>query len=297
MEIYQLKTFVAVATEGNLTRAAERVFTSAPAVSAQLKALEEELGVRLFDRTPRGMSLTVSGRRLLTEAQRTLAAAQALQVTAAQIRGQVRGVVRMGTVSDPVALRLGEVFVRLAEEHPQVALQLRQGISMQAVQAVRRGELDCAWVLSEHEQLEGLDLLRLQPCQVVAALPQRLADSGMPDSLTALVGLPWVATPPECGLRVQLERLFTAAGASVPGGVMADTEGALRSMVVSGLGVGLMRRDQALVAEREGQVRIFPGWEGQTWLCWVSTPEALAIPAVAAVRDTVAALWAAAAPP
>lgn len=296
MEIYQLKTFVAVATEGNLTRAAERVFTSAPAVSAQLKALEEELGVRLFDRTPRGMSLTVSGQRLLTEAQRTLAAAQAMQVAAAQIRGQVRGVVRMGTVSDPVALRLGEVFVRLAEDHPQVALQLRQGISMHAIQAVRRGELDCAWVLSEQEQLEGLDILRLQPCQVVAALPQRLAVSGMPDSLAALAQLPWVATPPECGLRVQLERLFTAAGASVPAGLMADTEGALRSMVASGLGVGLMRRDQAEAAEREGHVQIFPGWQGQTWLCWASSPEALAIPAVAAVRDTVAAIWSSDAP-
>lgn len=47
MEIYRMKTFIAVATEGNLTRAAERVFTGPPAVSAQLKALEDELGVRL----------------------------------------------------------------------------------------------------------------------------------------------------------------------------------------------------------------------------------------------------------
>ena len=72
MEIYQLKTFVAVAAEGNLTRAADRVFTSPPAVSAQLKALEDELGVRLFDRNSRGMSLTSAGEQLLHEAQRDL---------------------------------------------------------------------------------------------------------------------------------------------------------------------------------------------------------------------------------
>lgn len=291
MEIYQLKTFVAVATEGNLTRAAERVFTSAPAVSAQLKALEEELGVRLFDRTPRGMSLTLAGQRLLAEAQRTLAAAQSLHATAAQIRGQVRGVVRMGTVSDPAALRLGEVFVQLAEQHPQVALQLRQGVSMHATQAVRRGELDCAWVLCEHPTLDGLEILRLQACEVVAAVPRRLSAAGQPESLEALTRLPWVATPPECGLRGPLDRLFAQAGAPVPATVTADTESAMRSMVASGLGVGLMRRDQAEAAVRDGQADIFPGWSGQTWLCWITTPEALAIPAVAAVRDTVQALW------
>ena len=65
MELYQLKTFVAIAREGSLTRAAERVFTSPPAVSAQLKALEDELGVKLFERTPRGMVPTEAGTRLL----------------------------------------------------------------------------------------------------------------------------------------------------------------------------------------------------------------------------------------
>ncbi|MES9912641.1 MAG: LysR family transcriptional regulator, partial [Candidatus Sedimenticola sp. 4PFRAG1] len=54
MELYQLKTFVKVADEGHLTRAAEQLFTSQPAISAHIKALEEELGVVLFQRTPKG---------------------------------------------------------------------------------------------------------------------------------------------------------------------------------------------------------------------------------------------------
>ena len=61
MELYHLRTFVTVAEEGHLTRASERLFTSQPAVSAHIKALEEELGVTLFDRTPRGMQLTPAG--------------------------------------------------------------------------------------------------------------------------------------------------------------------------------------------------------------------------------------------
>jgi len=114
MELYQLKTFVAIAHEGSLTRAAERVFTSAPAVSAQLKALEDELGVKLFERTPRGMTLTDAGRRMLDEAERTLASATRMRSAAEQIRGAVQGMVRFGTVVDPVALRLGDVLVKLA---------------------------------------------------------------------------------------------------------------------------------------------------------------------------------------
>ncbi|MBX3621635.1 MAG: LysR family transcriptional regulator [Rhizobacter sp.] len=287
MEIYQLKTFVAVAAEGNLTRAAERVFTSPPAVSAQLKALEDELGVRLFDRGSRGMSLTSAGQRLLGEAQRTITAAQVMQATAAQIRGQARGTVRMGTVSDPVSLRLGDVFVRLAEHHPQVALQLQQSLSGRAIQAVRRGELDCAYVLNAQDAADGLDVVRLQPCDIVVVLPNRLPAGPAPATLADITRLPWVATSPECGLRLHMEHLFRQAGADLPTNLMADTESAVRSLVASGLGAGLMRRDQAEAAEREGQGRLWPGWTGKTWLCWVSTPAALDVPAVAAVREAI----------
>jgi DNA-binding transcriptional LysR family regulator len=291
MEIYQLKTFIAVAAEGNLTRAAERVFTSPPAVSAQLKALEDELGVRLFDRTARGMSLTVAGQRLLAEAQRTIAASQALQAAAAQIRGQARGAVRMGTVSDPVSLRLGEVFVYLAERHPQVALQLQQGLSLRTLQAVRRGELDCAYVLNEQERLDGLEVLRLVSVDIVAVLPPQWEAAELPGSVNALTELPWVTTPTECGLRVQLDALFQSVGKQLPAGPMADTEAVMRAMVASGLGAGLMRRDQAEELERLGQGRVWPGWCGQTWLCWVGPEGGAEAQALAAVREAVLQVW------
>jgi DNA-binding transcriptional LysR family regulator len=64
MELYQLRIFLTIARTGNLTRAAERLNASQPAVSSQIKALEEELGVTLFARTPRGMELTQEGRIL-----------------------------------------------------------------------------------------------------------------------------------------------------------------------------------------------------------------------------------------
>jgi len=292
MEIYQLKTFVAVATEGNLTRAAERVFTSPPAVSAQLKALEDEFGVKLFERSARGMALTAAGERLLDEARRTLAAAAGMQAAAAQIRGEARGQVRMGSVSDAVALRLGEVFVHLAECHPGVVLQLQQLVSLRAIAAVRKGELDCACVLDERPEIEGLELRRLQAVEIVPVVPQRmLLNGGLPPDLSALAALPWITTPPDCGLRIHQERMFAQAGATLEVGLAADTETAVRSMVAAGMGAGMLRRDQAALMEQAGQARIWPGWAAPTWFCWISSPAAMAAPAVAAVRDAVAQTW------
>ncbi|HEY1407941.1 MAG TPA: LysR family transcriptional regulator, partial [Promineifilum sp.] len=68
MEIYQLRTFVTVARESSITRAWELLFLSQPAVSAHIKAMEDELGLVLFDRTPRGMGLTSHGVKLLAKA-------------------------------------------------------------------------------------------------------------------------------------------------------------------------------------------------------------------------------------
>jgi len=292
MELYQLKTFAAIAQEGNLTKAAERVFTSAPAVSAQLKALEDELGVKLFERTPRGMELTEAGRRLLDEAQRTLDSATRIRAAAEQIRGAAQGLVRFGTVVDPVALRLGDVLVKLAERHPQVSLQLQQGLSFQTLQAVQHGDLDCAYVLSEQERIEGLEFRRLGQVDLAIVLPRAMADDHPQLSLDGLLNLPWVGTPPSCVLRTQIDALFATAGREYRPARTADGESVLRSMVASGMGAGLLRLDQALQAERNGELAIWPGWRANTWLCWAARQDsAKGSSAVEAVRSAVFEAW------
>jgi len=292
MELYQLKTFVAIAQEGSLTRAAERVFTSAPAVSAQLKALEDELGVKLFERTPRGMVLTEAGTSLLDEAERTLASATRMRSAAEQLRGMAQGVVRFGTVVDPVALRLGDVLVKLAERHPQVTLQLRQGLSYQTLTAVQKGELDCAYALSDSETVDGLELRRLGAVDLAVALPLPVAAANAELTTEQLTRLPWVGTPPSCILRAHLETLFMSVGREYRPGQTADSETAMRSMVASGMGAGILRLDQALQAERNGELKIWNGWRSHTWLCWVAPAEGKRSAAVEAVRGAVFEAWA-----
>ena len=282
---------MAVAEERHLTRAAERVFTSPPAVSAQIKALEDELGVRLFDRTPRGMQLTEAGTRLMDEATRTLESAQRLRSAAAQLRGAAQGVVRFGTVSDPVSLRLGDALVTLAQRHPQVTLQLHQGLSAQTLAAVQRGELDCALLMSDREAIDGLELRRLGAVDLVVALPLALAEAHPQATLQDITALPWVGTGAGCVLRSHLEALFAAARREYREGTLANTEGAVRSMVASGFGAGIVRLDQAEQAERQGELKIWHGWRSHTWLCWAALPEAQQSSAVSAVRQALLEAW------
>ena len=288
MELYQLRTFIAIAQERTLTRAAERVFTSPPAVSAQIKALEDELGVKLFDRTPRGMTLTEAGSRLLEDAERTLASAGRIRSTAEQLRGAARGVVRFGTVSDPIALKLGDALVTLAERHPQVTLQLRQGLSSDTIAALQRGELDCGYVMTDLEELEGLEIQRLGIAELTVVIPSN--GVAHPDStLNELLAMPWVGTPPHCTLRHHLDALFASGGREYTEGMLANTDGAVRSMVASGFGAGIVRMDQALEAERRGELKLWKGWRGHTWICWVAPPQRST--AVDALRQSVIEAW------
>src|SRR5438309_110599 len=95
MEFNHLKSFVAVAKHSHLTRAAETLHLSQPALSGQIKSLEDSLGVLLFERLPSGMMLTASGKRLLPQAEDILGAMQKLKHAAASLHDQPTGKLRI----------------------------------------------------------------------------------------------------------------------------------------------------------------------------------------------------------
>lgn len=103
MELYHLRTFIAVAEEKNLTRAAQKLFTSPPSVSPHIKALEEELNVELFIRTPRGMHLTEAGETLKQKAESTVYAADDFVNSAQTLCDQPLGCVGMSVIEKRLA--------------------------------------------------------------------------------------------------------------------------------------------------------------------------------------------------
>ncbi|HSI64189.1 MAG TPA: LysR family transcriptional regulator, partial [Candidatus Saccharimonadia bacterium] len=141
MELYQLRTFLTVAEEGNLTRAAEKLFTSQPAVSAQVKALEDELGMRLFERSPKGMQLTQGGRALSEQAKRVVDAARDFKHSAEGLRGTVSGELVLGLNNRPEILRLMEVLQELTARHADLRYEMVNGSSGVIIQGLEESSI------------------------------------------------------------------------------------------------------------------------------------------------------------
>lgn len=124
MEIYQIRAFVTVARLGHLTRAAEALSLTQPAVSAQIKALEQSLGVALFERSAGRMVLARSGEALLPTAEALLVLGAQLKSEAQQLQGALQGALDLGVPSErPEFLRLGDLASTLMQSLPLVELK------------------------------------------------------------------------------------------------------------------------------------------------------------------------------
>lgn len=160
LELRQLRYFVAVAETLNFTRAAERVFLTQPALSHQIRRLEETLEVKLFRRSSRHVELTDAGQELLRLAKETL---ETLERGVAEIRrkaGAERGRFRIGFTEYANYSAIPQVVTRFAETHPDLLLEQREGSTLEQITALKAGDLDAGFFLAtlNDEALESVIL-------------------------------------------------------------------------------------------------------------------------------------------
>jgi len=172
MELRHLRYFVAVAEEGHVTRAAERLGIQQPPLSQQIRALERELQVPLFRRKPRGVDLTPAGTALLEEARAILAHTQAaVAATRRAARGET-GRVGLGFTSSasfhPFVPRTIRAF---RERHPLVGLGLEESGTVELVEALRAEKINAAFVRSPIGAAPDLTIFPVFEEPMVAALP------------------------------------------------------------------------------------------------------------------------------
>ena len=291
MELYQLRTFAAVAEERHLTRAAERLHLSQPAVSGHVKALESELGVRLFDRASTGMALTTAGSELLEHARRVLIAADDVKRAAQQMQGDVAGTLRVGTVADPEANRLGELLALARDTHPRLKLELHQAMSGAALAGVQSGDLDASFFFGDAAGPEFFALPLRRLIYRVAA-PAAWADRIDGAQWDEISRLQWIGTPNISTHTRLVADLFAQRSLQPPSAsVQADDESVLTNLVVSGLGVALIRDDVARKLERAGDVVIWTRAAIDTALWFVCSAARADEPIVAALLEVVRKAW------
>jgi DNA-binding transcriptional LysR family regulator len=142
MELRHLRYFVAVAEERSFTRAAERLWVAQPGLSTQIRRLETELGVKLFERHTRGVDLTEAGELLLDRARAVLDAADVAGATGADILTGVNGALRIGVPSGPSWSGTSTLFGQFCSERPQVEVAVMQGPGGALWRDLRDGRLD-----------------------------------------------------------------------------------------------------------------------------------------------------------
>jgi DNA-binding transcriptional LysR family regulator len=290
VELYQLRSFVAVAELGHLTRAADKLHISQPALSAQIKALEDELGVELFDRKPNGMVLTGAGKQLVTEAQGLLSAAQTLRDHARAIKGEVAGIIRLGTVSDPQFIRVGELLSAAVERYPLLEVQLHHEVSGAAFEKVRDGNLDASFYYGEmtHPSVAGIGLREITYRIVApAAWKDRIAHAGW----NHIAGEAWIMTPPISTHHQLASTLFRSHGIEPTKVVEADDEVVVASLVLAGLGMALMREDIALEKAQGGEICLWQDVRLSTTLQFIYAREREQDPAMRPLLELLKEVW------
>jgi DNA-binding transcriptional LysR family regulator len=170
MELRHLRYFVAVAEELHFRRAAEQLHVAQPAVSEQVRKLEEELGVKLFDRTQRNVSLTPSGAAMLEEARRALRQADIAQMAARNAHEQASTRLRIGYPSDLLPGSVARAMRVCGAAAPRVEIVLETGPALRLIGELRADRLD-AVVVGMPAPASGLRALPVASERLMVALP------------------------------------------------------------------------------------------------------------------------------
>jgi DNA-binding transcriptional LysR family regulator len=176
--IRQLRDFTALARAGSFTQASLELHVAQPALSYQIKRLEQELGVLLFDRQPRGVSLTTEGRELLERTNVTLHAYDALLETARRLRPDAAGVLRVGFMAQGPGELLPAILRSFKRSHPGVEVTLHQFGFDDCFMGVTRGTTDVGFASGPIDESDEVTFLTLfeEPIVVAMAADHPLAD-------------------------------------------------------------------------------------------------------------------------
>jgi len=256
VDLAQLRTFVAVAEEQHLTRAAERLHMSIAAASAHIRAIEERLDLQLFVRSNRNLVLTRSGQLLVQRAKLVLSEVAQFTSFARECRGKLDGALSVSLGSEPVT-KVGQIVAQLKQMHPLIVVSLFARASLGGLQGLSSGELDAAFLLGGGGEV-GLTRHDLATLHFRIVAPIGLKDKIERADWDELASLPWISPIGSTAYTQMLNELFQGRGLELNSVAYFDTAVLGRAMLHAGVGLMLVREESALQEAREGLLAISP---------------------------------------
>jgi LysR family cys regulon transcriptional activator len=244
MRLRQLKILLAIVENGlNITAAADKLFTSQPGVSKQLKLLEEELGLKLFTRKGKSLeSITPEGEEVVRRAQAILSEVRAIQDLSGQRYEQEDGTLAIATTHTQARYVLPEIISRFRERYPGVRLDLHQGTTEQIAGMAAERQVNFAIATGSQHLFPNWALL---PCyrwdrNVIVPSGHPLASRNLPPTLAELAEYPLVTYVFSSSGESSFKRAFAEAGLEPKIAFTARDADVIKTYVRMGLGVGVV---------------------------------------------------------
>ena len=253
LELYRV--FYTVAKCGSLTRAAEELYISQPAVSQSIKQLESQLGVSLFDRRHRGMELSAQGGKIIfDEVEKALELFQAAENRLSEIQSSAVGTIRIGASDTIFEYFLADKIVDFHERFPAVKIELMADFTPDTIEKLKANRCDVAFVnlpitVDEELELEG-NCMRLNDVFVAGGKYNELA--GKTVSLADLKKYPLILMDKNTVARRFLDTFLSSVGVKLQPSIEVGSWDLMKRLVRRGMGIGVIPREYAQGAIADG---------------------------------------------
>ncbi|WP_313302781.1 LysR family transcriptional regulator [Pseudomonas sp.] len=237
----QLITFATVAEHGNISHAAQALHLSQPAVSGQLRLLQDDFGEPLYQRAGRGVRLTAAGEQLLAHAQRLRETFRQAQTLREAMRGLERGTLRIGASTTPASYLLPYLIADFHGQYPEVTVVTSHGNTTEILADLASVDIALIEGPAGHELPLGSEITPWHEDEIVAIVPQGHPLADTPEQTLAALGrYPLVLRENGSGVRQIVERAFARHGVAMRVALeIAGVEG-VKEAVRAGMGIGFV---------------------------------------------------------
>lgn len=290
MEIYQLRSFIEIARVQNLTRASANLHISQSALSSQIKMLEDELGVLLFARSPKGMMLTDSGRILLSHAEEVVDASCSMTAKAQELSGVMESTIKVGLNTDGSFLKVRALSRALVGTFPDVNFIFISSATIRTAEMLRQQHIDLGFFFGTASSSD-IYSEQLDTATIRIVIPKNFLPKEGPLSWEYLATLPWIWSVCDCPYYQEVQLEFDKYKLTPRKFIDATEEDVIKELVLDGQGVAIMRQDDAQEVCTKGDAVIWEEVRFNVPLSFGCLKNRMYQPGIRGVMDLIRTMW------